>query len=201
MTDLEPDPEIRQPAEAHRAKRSRNPTSGNMLSHQLQRNSRPVVRAGKVMCTVFWDCHGPILVDYLPPRQTINSMHYANLLHKLRDAVKEKRRGKLRSVPLLLHDNAPVHTARVAKEALTACGFEELPHPPYSPDPAPSDFYLFPKMKSELKRRHFGDDDDVKEAVDEYLECQDKAFYENGIRMLKARYQKCIEVKGDYVEK
>lgn len=157
--------------------------------------------AGKVMCTVFWDCKGPLLVDFLQDRRTITGAYYVTLIEKLREEIKSKRRGKLRAVPLLLHDNAPAHTSHVAKAAVAQSGFVELPHPPYSPDLAPSDFFLFPKMKSELKGQRFSDDDEVKEAVMAYLEDQDETFYLEGIRMLTHRYQKCIAISGDYVEK
>ena len=43
-----------------------------------------------------------------------------------------------------------LHTSHVAKTAATEYGFEILPHPPYSPDMAPSVVYLFPKLKSHL---------------------------------------------------
>ena len=102
---------------------------------------------------------------------------------------------------LLLQDNAPVHTAQVAVAEATKCGFELLPHPPYSPDLAPSDFYLFPKLKSHIRGRHFESDDDVIKAVESYLKDQNEAFYHEGIGMLEHRWTKCIEVKGDYVEK
>ena len=51
-----------------------------------------------------------------------------------------------RGVELLLHDNAPVHASAVSKEAIRKAGFTELPHPAYSPDLAPSDYYLFPNL-------------------------------------------------------
>ena len=38
----------------------------------------------------------------------------------------------------------------------TECGFEILPHPPYTPDMAPSDFYLFPKLDSHLRGTQYG---------------------------------------------
>ena len=53
--------------------------------------------------------------------------------------------------------------------AATECGFEILLHPPYSPDMAPSDFYLFPKMKFHLCGTQYGSNEGVKEAVNEYL--------------------------------
>ncbi|XP_030003909.1 histone-lysine N-methyltransferase SETMAR-like [Sphaeramia orbicularis] len=101
-----------------------------------------VASVGKVMASVFWDCEGVLMVDYLQKGQTINGEFYASELRKLKKEIKAKRRGKLRAGVLLLQDNAPVHTAQVAVAEAHNCGFELLPHPPYSPDLAPSDFYL-----------------------------------------------------------
>lgn len=64
--------------------------------------------AGKVMASVFWDSEGILLIDYLPKGQTITGPYYAGLIPKVRDAVKNKRRGKLTRGVLFLHDNAPV---------------------------------------------------------------------------------------------
>ena len=66
---------------------------------------------------------------------------------------------------------------------------------------APSDFFLFPKLKSELRGRHFRSDDDVIHAVEAYLQAQDASFFQEGIAMLERRWTKCVEVRGDYVEK
>ena len=81
---------------------------------------------------------------------TLSAAYYASLLHKLSDPVKEKRRGMLSRGIRLFHDNAPVHTAAVAKAAMKECGFKEIEHPPYSPDLAPSDYYLFSKLQKDL---------------------------------------------------
>ena len=43
--------------------------------------------------------------------------------------------------------------------------FSVLSHPPYSPDLAPSDFQLFPKLKEHLKGQCFRCDEEVKSAV------------------------------------
>jgi hypothetical protein len=42
------------------------------------------------------------------------------------------------------------------REFLAKKNVPTLPHPFYSPDPAPCDLYLFPKLKSKLKGHHFG---------------------------------------------
>lgn len=157
--------------------------------------------AKKVMASVFWDSEGVLMIDYLQKGQTITGEYYASELRQLKEAIKQKRPGKLRAGVLLLQDNAPVHTAQVAVAEAANCGFELLPHPPYSPDLAPSDFFLFPKLKSELRGHHFRTDDEVIHAVEEYLQAQDASFFQEGIGMLERRWTKCIEVRGEYVEK
>ena len=98
--------------------------------------------ASKVMATVFWDSKGIILIDYKPAGTSITGEYYANVIKQLRVAIKEKRRGKLAAGVLLLHDNAPVHKSRVAQTAIRECKYEQINHPPYSPDLAPSDYYV-----------------------------------------------------------
>ena len=96
-------------------------------------------------------------------------------------------RAKLTPDILLLQDNAPAYMSQVAMTAATERGFEILPHSPYSPDMAPSDFYLFPQLKSNLRGTQYGSNEGVTEAVNEYLRDQEKAFYFEGIRKLEQR--------------
>ncbi|KAG5333101.1 SETMR methyltransferase, partial [Acromyrmex charruanus] len=74
-------------------------------------------------------------------------------------------------------------------------------HPPYSPDLAPSDFYLFPKLKESLGGHHFNSNDEVKDFVKLFFKKQGTDFYKLGLSKLQNRYKKCIQVQGDYVEK
>ena len=85
--------------------------------------------------------------------------------------------------------------------AIHDCGFKLIEHPPYSPDLAPSDFHLFPKLKTPISGTHFQSDDDAIHAVDDFLNGQEKDFFKSGIEALKHRWQKCIDTEGDYVEK
>jgi len=61
---------------------------------------------------------------------------------------------------ILHHDNAHAHTALSVREFLATKQITVLEHPAYSLDLAPSDFFLFPKIKKILKGRHFDDTDD-----------------------------------------
>ena len=103
--------------------------------------------AGKVMATVFWDPKDVIMLDYLPKRSTITVVFYANLLDQLRTAIHEKRRGKFSKGVLLQQNNTRVHTYKVAMDALEQNGYELIPQPAYTPDLAPSNFFLFPNLK------------------------------------------------------
>ncbi|GBP87450.1 Histone-lysine N-methyltransferase SETMAR [Eumeta japonica] len=87
--------------------------------------------------TIFWDSEGVLLINYLPKGPTMNGQYYANLLAQAREAVVQKRRGKLSRGVLSSQDNASVHMAWVSKQALKDTGFSEIDHPPYSPDLAP----------------------------------------------------------------
>ncbi|CAH2103708.1 unnamed protein product [Euphydryas editha] len=133
--------------------------------------------AGKLMATVFWDSEGILLIDYKDKGVSITGEYYASILEQLKETIKQKRRGKLTKGVLLLHDNAPAHKSRVALAALLKVGFDILNYPPYSLDLAPSDNYLFPKMKKELRGKKFTTDDEVKEAVSAYFEDKDKTFF------------------------
>ena len=162
---------------------------------------KKVSSAGKVMASVFWDSQGVIMIDYLEHCRTINGAYYAAENSRLRQEIARNRRGKLTRGVLLLQDIVPAHTSQVAMTAATECGFEVLPHPSYSSDMAPSDFYLFPKLKSNLRGTQFGSNEGVIAAVNEYLEDQEKDFYLEGISKLEQRCTKCIALKGNYIEK
>ena len=110
--------------------------------------------AVKVMATVFWDAQGVIMLDFLAKKSTITAACYTNLLDQLRTVIREKRRGKLSKGILLQHDNARVHTCKIAMDAVELNGYKLIPHPAFSPDLAPSDYFLFPNLKKDIRGRH-----------------------------------------------
>ncbi|KAJ4428174.1 hypothetical protein ANN_24189 [Periplaneta americana] len=79
----------------------------------------------KVMCTVFWDRKGILLIDFLPRGETVNADRYCETLRKLRRAIQNKRRGMLTAGVVLLHDNARPHTARRIAAVLTSLPSKE----------------------------------------------------------------------------
>ena len=156
--------------------------------------------ARKVMMTIFWDSDGVLLTDYLSHGTTINGPYYASLLERLRSAIKEKRRGKLTQGVLLLHDNAPVHKSNIAQAAIRQAGFTELNHPAYSPDIAPSDYYLFSNLKKFLRGKNFASDDEAIDTVEEYLGGLDQQFFSQGVESLRDRWIRVIVSQGHYIQ-
>jgi len=105
------------------------------LDSPTKKKPKTMPLAKKIMGTVFWDAEGCILIEFLEPGKTINAAHYVQTLLKLCRALCDKHPGRK---VILQHDNARPHTARLTLEKIENMGWEVLPHPPYSPDLAPS---------------------------------------------------------------
>jgi histone-lysine N-methyltransferase SETMAR len=154
--------------------------------------------AKKVMALVFWDNAGVLLVKFFRKGRTMTGAVYAEILKKLQHSGEE---GMWDDGIFLLHDNAPSHTSKISKLAIQELGFTELTHPPYSPDLAPSDFFLFPNLKKDLRKQAYTSDLAVEKATMAWLKKKSESFYAGGISRLKHRWEKCVKVKGEYVEK
>ena len=83
---------------------------------------------------------------------------------------------------------------------LTEMGIKTVPHPPYSPDLAPCDFWMFPRLKEKLRGRRFEDVEEMKEAVTEALDTFPLEDYQRAFKKWLERYNKCIELGGSYFE-
>lgn len=79
-------------------------------------------------------------------------------------------------------------------------GYELLPHPPYSPDLAPSDYFLFADLKRMLAGKKFKSNDEVIAETEANFEAKPKSYYKNGIEKLENRWNQCIARDGNYVD-
>ena len=99
------------------------------------------------MLICFFDEKGIVHKEFVITGQTVNAAFYVEVLKRLRENVWRKRPDQWRNNTWLLHhDNAPAHAALLTW-FLTDNNITVVPHPPYTPDLAPSDFFLFPKLK------------------------------------------------------
>ncbi|GBN16127.1 hypothetical protein AVEN_176702-1 [Araneus ventricosus] len=74
-------------------------------------------------------------------------------------------------------------------------------HPAYSPDLATSDFHLFPELKNWLGGPRFQKNEEIQSKVRAHLTSLAVTFFEEGIGNLAYRYDKCLNLNGDYVDK
>ena len=139
--------------------------------------------------------------DFLPKRSTITGVYYANLLDQLRTTIHEKRRCKISKGVVLQQDNARVHTCKVAMDPVERNGCELIPHPAYWPDLAPSDFFLFPNLKKDIRGLHFQSDEFFVMAVEDWVNGKDPDFFSSGLMALEHCWSKCITLEGNYIEK
>ena len=102
---------------------------------------------------------------------------------------------------LLHHDNASPHKTKIVKDYLEKQGLQVLPHPPYSPDLAPCDFWLFPTLKERLAARKFYRMQDLPNAVFSELRNIPKEDYAVAIDKWIAQLRTCIKRRGEYFER
>lgn len=161
---------------------------------------KPRLTPFKIMLCIWWDWKGVVYYELLPRNETINSTKYCQQLDRLKAAIAEKRPelANRRGV-VFQHDNARPHTSLVTCKQLLSYSWDVLPHPPYSPDLAPSDYHLFRSIQNSLRDTHFRNEDDVKIHLDRFFSSKSASFWKNGIFSLKKRWGDVIERGGTYI--
>ena len=93
-------------------------------------------------------------------------------------------------------DNTPVHNSILVTDYLTKMGIKTVPQPPYCPDLAPCDFWLFPKLRGCC----YETIEEVKEAVTKVIDTLTQEDFHGVLQKLLEWYNKCIAAGGDYFE-
>ena len=99
---------------------------------------------------------------------------------------------------ILQHDTARPHVAKPVQTYLDALKWEVPPHPPYSPDILPSDYYLFRSMAHGLADQQFRSYEDIEKWLDSSIASKDEHFYRNGILALPERWAKVVTNDEQY---
>lgn len=154
----------------------------------------------KVMITVFWNPNGFQVIDALPRDQTFNAYYYTNnILAPLSQMGQGFPDADGRR--LTIHaDNAKPHTARHTTQYIESHGMKKAPHPPYSPDIAPSDFFLFGYTKDKLQGC-------ILKTRDQLFQKVEQIMHDIGVDVLhqvfaewKRRLQIVIDTNGEYIQ-
>ena len=158
--------------------------------------------SGKRMVAIFFMKSGLITPIPLESGQTVNANWYVN--HCLPEVFKvvSERRPNTGIRGLILHDdNARPHRAWIINEFLFENHVESYPNPPYSPDLSPCDFFLFPKLKKQLREIQFDDENEMLDALDQAIGSLTQNDFQDCFADCFHRMKKCIDVQGQYFEK
>ena len=174
----------------------------NFMSHEPPKHfSKPKFHQQKIMVTVWWCAIGVIHYSFLDANQSITAEVYCNQLEEMHHHLQKMRPALVnRRGPILLHDNARPHVARMTLQKLTDLGYETLPHPPYSPDLSLTDYHLFKHLAAFLSNKTFRSNAEVESFFKDFLASKPKDFYQRGINDLVDRWQRCMAVQGSYFD-
>ena len=134
---------------------------------------------------------------WVPTGQTVNKEYYVEVLREFRKRFHRKRPALFKSGQWHFHqDNAPVHNFILVTDYLSKIGIKTVPHPSYSPNLAPCDFWLFPKLRG----CHYETIEEMKEAVTKVIDTLTQEDFHGAFQKLLKRYNKCIAAGGHYFE-
>ncbi|XP_039314693.1 protein GVQW3-like [Solenopsis invicta] len=153
----------------------------------------------KTMLIVFFDVRGIVHHEFVPTGTTVNAAFYLEVLKKLKKRV-TRCRSDIKNAWKLHHDNAPSHSAFVVNDFLAKTHTPLVSQPPYSPDLAPADFFLFPRLKQGLKGKHWGTITNIQAHVTSALKDIPEKAFQDAFQAWKHRLQKCIDAGGCYFE-
>lgn len=159
---------------------------------------KPELHPKKIMICVWWNWAGMIHWEMVPKNKTVDKFLYIDQLRRVNDIIKAKYQYRREKV-ILLHDNARPHTANITKTTLQELDWEVLPHPPYSPDLAPTDFHLFRSLSNHMKGITFQNEDDLKMWITNFFKSKSSNFWNKGFDKLVERWEKVLNNDGNYV--
>ena len=155
----------------------------------------------KLLMIPFFDSTGMIYMHWVPTGETVNKEYFVEVLRESRKRFCRKRPGLFKSGQWHFHqDNAPVNNSILVTDYLSEMGIKTVPHPPYSPDLAPCVFWLFPKLKENLRGCRYETIEEMKEAVTKVIDTLSQDDFHGAFQTLLERYNKCIAAGGDYFE-
>jgi len=180
---------------------------GRKLSNSawISRNDPPptVVRqspyAPKTLMSIFFKSTGPVFIHHVEGGQTIHHRYYIdNCLKPLIDNI-ERQRPTCGVQGIKLHyDNGRPHVHKEVTNYLESEGITIIKHPPYSPDLAPCDFWLFDFIKQNIPDQ--SDSESLHQAVSDFMNSLSKEEYRKTFDKWIQRMRLCVDNRGDYFE-
>ena len=149
------------------------------------------------MVVIFFVWQGIIHKEFVLEGDTINALYYKGVMERLLNRIRCVRLSMCESGDwFFLHNNTLSHNTAIVKQFLAQRKVTVLDHPPYLPDLAPADYFLFSKVKSHLKGHLFNSISDIQTAVTSTLNTIAKNNVYKGIQKLYTHANLCVQLQG-----
>lgn len=176
-----------------------NPIS-NSENSELPEPRQVGMQSNRIMLAVYFDLNGLIFVEFLPENQTMNTDYYLGMLTRLLANIRRLRPQYRKEIAWsLLHKNTAMHRSKVVQNFLAEERVTQLYQPPYSPDLAPYDFFLFPRLRRHMENCQYHSTSAAQTVLFDYLKLISKPEYEMCFDDLYNRSNCCIDLKGMYL--
>ncbi len=157
---------------------------------EIPRVPKRTIGAKKAMVSVIWSRTGIKSITVLPRNNKFNKQFFGNVV--LRDL-----RTKMKTTGKFFHcDNARPHNS---DQKFKEYGLTRLRHPPYSPDIAPSDFFLFGVLKRLLEGTTFTDENQISNAILSIFSSLNSVAFKRAYDEWIVRLKKVINSNGEYI--
>jgi histone-lysine N-methyltransferase SETMAR len=158
------------------------------------------IHSSKLMLCIWWNMSGVVHYEFLPRNQTINTDLYCEQLDRVQQKLLQKHPSLVNQRGVCFQqDNARPHVSARSLTKISELNWELLPHPPYSPDLAPSDYHLFRSLEHFLRGKKLSCPDEIKQEVENFIASKQEDFFKQGIEKLVGRWEKVIETGGEYI--
>ena len=153
----------------------------------------------KIMVTMFFNGNSLLCLDLLPKKNKFNQQYFIDyIIPEIQlntDEIEDEPNLKNMKIHM---DNCKIHKGKLITQKLNDLKVKSIPHPPYSPDISPCDFWLFGRVKKYLEDKEIKDDFQLKTQI---LSCWESITFEelqNVFKEWMKRLTWIIEHNGEY---
>ncbi len=151
------------------------------------------------MLVAFFDSWGLIHKEYVPTGQTVNANFYKDVLDRLIKRINRICPDYSASGNWFLqHDNSP--QCGISSPVFGQKNITVYHQPSCSPDLTPTDYFLFPKLKLQLRGRCIDDIQTIQKNTTDILKGIPETYFKHALEELAGCFQKCINVNGVYIK-
>jgi histone-lysine N-methyltransferase SETMAR len=113
--------------------------------------AKQLINTPKVMVTIFWNPFGIHVLAALPEKTSFDAGYFVDYVLTPIEELSVMYKTASQKQKLVIHmDNSPIHKSKAAIQKIASMWVKIAPHPLYSQNMAPSDFFLFGYIKQKI---------------------------------------------------